>query len=427
MEELDVEGLFWLATNPGDQVAGRLRFDSANGGELNLIGAYHEITEWNHEFAPARIHGVAGKKLLTLDDCYLIQTSSQYPGILQERYRAPIVFAGAHFDENQSLEFSAVHLRLLYLEHWVGRSGTNINIIPGENSSGIGQIQITVTPLEKLTSCTDISDLELSFNNNFHPDPIVETTITQSCTLGFGFPEAQSLQEALKVCTALQNLLTIGVDSPSSVTSVSLSCADLTHQSQTGETIPAQVSLHAQFRGGHTATEAKVIHPLQMLFTFDDIGGIDGVARWLKTSAKFEPVINSLLSQQYLPLTYIDNRFLNIVVAAEALERIRRNQQNLNFAKTLANLIQYAGDAFKTLVGDIDLWVSRVVRARINNVVHRGLHENDEPHLYLLSESVYFLVVLCLLRECGVSKETLSNFQHHGRFTFLAGQLRRSL
>ena len=280
MEELDVEGLFWLATNPGDQVAGRLRFDSANGGELNLIGAYHEITQWNHEFAPARIHGVAGKKLLTLDDCYLIQTSSQYPGILRERYRAPIVFAGAHFDENQSLEFSAVCLRLLYLEHWVGRSGTDINIIPSENSNGSEQIQITVTPLEKLTSCTDIGDLELSFINSFHPDPIVETTITQSCAFGFRFQEAQPLQETLKVCTALQNLLTIGVDSPSSIVSVSLSCADLTHHATTGGTVPIQVSLYAQFRGSHTSAETKTIHPFEMLFTFDDIDGLDGVAKW---------------------------------------------------------------------------------------------------------------------------------------------------
>ena len=29
MENLDIEGLFWLAKKPDDKVAGRLRFDAA--------------------------------------------------------------------------------------------------------------------------------------------------------------------------------------------------------------------------------------------------------------------------------------------------------------------------------------------------------------------------------------------------------------
>ena len=59
---------------------------------------------------------------------------------------------------------------------------------------------------------------------------------------------------------------------------------------------------------------------MQMLFTFDDIGGLDGVAKWLETSSKFRPVIDSLLSDWYLPTTYTDNRLLNSIIAAEALE-----------------------------------------------------------------------------------------------------------
>jgi hypothetical protein len=47
----------------------------------------------------------------------------------------------------------------------------------------------------------------------------------------------------------------------------------------------------------------------------------------------------------------------------------------------------------------------------------------DAPSLHLLSESVYFLVALCLLRECGASDATLAKIQQHQRFIWLAGRL----
>ena len=37
MEELDIDGLFWLADKPDDRVAGRLTFAAANGAKLNLM------------------------------------------------------------------------------------------------------------------------------------------------------------------------------------------------------------------------------------------------------------------------------------------------------------------------------------------------------------------------------------------------------
>ena len=72
MKSLDVEGLFWLSTEPQNEVAGRLTFDATNGEQLSLIGAFHELSEFGDLPAePVRIQGVAGKKPLTLDECLL--------------------------------------------------------------------------------------------------------------------------------------------------------------------------------------------------------------------------------------------------------------------------------------------------------------------------------------------------------------------
>ena len=48
MEELDVDGLFWLACQPDEKVAGRLKFDAANGAKLNLIGSFHKLPSSGH-------------------------------------------------------------------------------------------------------------------------------------------------------------------------------------------------------------------------------------------------------------------------------------------------------------------------------------------------------------------------------------------
>ena len=60
------------------------------------------------------------------------------------------------------------------------------------------------------------------------------------------------------------------------------------------------------------------------------------------------------------------------------------------------------------MIGDIDSWATLVVRTRNEHVVHRG--RNGDPHgelLYWLTCALYVLIVLCLLRECGVPKEHL--------------------
>ncbi len=89
----------------------------------------------------------------------------------------------------------------------------------------------------------------------------------------------------------------------------------------------------------------------------------------------------------------------------------------------METLTREAGETCSFLVGDVEKWIRLVVRTRNDVMVHRGLDEGDEPDFYLLSESLYFLVVLCLLRECGVSDDTLSGVQENHRVRWLSNQM----
>ena len=433
MEELNVEGLFWLVDQPDDKVAGRLRFDVANGAELSLIGAFHQLpSSGTHDLTDVfstrddhvRILGVAGKRLLTLEQCSHAGTKMEIPGIIAERYFPRFILSGAHFEDREPLEFSAIHIELRNLENWVWRSGINVEVKRNDAGSGISEIQVNFKPPSKLVLPTEIGDLELEHTYRFRPDPVLKTTIAQGCSIGLRFSAPYALVDAIRIANDLQDLLTVGVHSPSSFRKVTVSHSNLLRKLPSGKEVPELIGVYAQSRGSNVQLPEKSIHPAQMLFTFDDIGGLDGVANWLKTSTKFAQVVDSLLSHWYLPTFYTDNRLLNTIIAAEALERIRRQQQDINFSDALHSLIELAGAPFRELVEDVDAWVKEIVQARINNLVHRGLHGNLEGHrMYDLSESLYFLVVLCLLRESGIAEQTLAKMQEHRRFKTLAENL----
>ena len=370
-----------MDAKPENQVAGRLKFDVMNGAELELIGNFEGLKApqpWLDDLeGPFRIHGAAATKLLTLVDCLRTSWSIQIPGIEQERYHVPLVLTNAYFNEGQPLEFSAVRLQLHHLEHWVGKTGTTIDSTPDEESSRMRQVQITHTPLKKMAVCTDVGEIELTFGYTLKPsptsafkaEPIVEATITQHNTLGFRFTALQPLENALKICTALQNMVTIGVNAPVLVKDVSLEHPDWLANSPNRTVIPRKLTLYTQFQGTHSPREDKSIHTREMLFTFDDIGGLEGVAKWLKVAEKYSVAIGPLMNQWYIPQTTLENRFLQCLHGAETLVRIRSQKQNIGkFNKHLLSLTDEAGSAFTALVGDVHRWISKVILSTVFSI-----------------------------------------------------------
>ncbi len=423
MDNIDLEGVFWLAANPDEKVAGRLKVDGQREMELDLIGSFFDPrgAEANGPMEPVRIQGIAGNKSLTLDNCLQTGQTIRGYGITQERYHVPVVFDGAHFDETEVLEFNELRLRLQHLEHWVGYSKVKVEY--PKNQYGSYQLRVDHSPTQRMAMKTNFGELELLFNYTARTQSF-EFAIEEHRELKVGFHRPQSLEQVLQVCSALQDLVTMGVDSPTSVVDVTVFHSNMKGSLVPGEVFRQPISLYTQYPGSYLHKKQKIIIGPNMLFTFDDIGGLKGVDSWLEISTKFQPVIGALMNSWYLPLIYLENRFFNVITAAETLERIRLQEQIFPFRVALNSLANRAGSTFMALVDDVDAWINKVVATRVKNVVHRGLHESEDPDLYLLSESVYFLVVLCLLRECGVAEEILANFKRHRRFRWLAGKLR---
>ena len=102
-----------------------------------------------------------------------------------------------------------------------------------------------------------------------------------------------------------------------------------------------------------------------MLFTYDGLGGLSGIGRWLTMAKKFRPVTGILMSRWYESDLYVELQFFSMVTAAETFARIRRQEQNFKFKTALETLAGHAGAPFQSVVDDVDSWAKCVVRTRI--------------------------------------------------------------
>ena len=416
MEHLDIEGLFWLPEKNDDKIPGRLTFHPKDGAELDLIGAFHDIQEFmNVTDPPMRVHGVAGGKYITLDRCLVTNSQIQWPGIAREKYRVGVILSGALIAENEGLEFSIVRCRLRHLNQWIGRTGTKVDMHRDDRKGVFSRVDITNIPLDDIVVSTDIGELLLKFSYSLKGDPLVNIGIEQGCDFELRPQIPMSLEKMVSVCNALKDLVTIGVGTASSIEKITLA----------RPTFKESIDVYAPFIGSSDMS-TKTPHPREMLFTFDDIGGITAMGRWANLFGKYDIVINTLLSHTYSEQIYADIRFFNSITAAEALARIHSGRQNLKLDYELEAMTAHAGSVFESLVGDVEQWIKEVVKTRTNNVIHRGLHEGETPRLFLLAESLYFLIVISLLRECHIPETVLSNISSHSRFRWLAKQLREA-
>ena len=91
----------------------------------------------------------------------------------------------------------------------------------------------------------------------------------------------------------------------------------------------------------------------------------------------------------------------------------------------LARVTEYAGTDFGDFVGDPELWVRVVVLLR-NRLTHHDPNQaiqRQTGDLSTITESLYLLVMIALLRECDIPDEVIARFRSSRRVSFVQGQL----
>jgi ApeA N-terminal domain 1 len=443
MQSIDSLGLFWLPDQDGDRLSGRLLFDPANGGiNLSLVGAFDNAAA--DVGGPAiRIFGWLGNNPVTLESCYSKGSTFGSPGVGESSYHANRMFAGHHV-ESELQEFQSAEATFSYADTWVGHSGIKVeNDYWRDQSEPASIYTATYTPIAHTEQSFDCGHIQLGYRWEPGGDPIRGISMRQWPVFTLRYDEPHSLEEIMRDVRLVQNLMTLCVDAPVHLDKLILKHPDVHMVMLDGSDSGAERAI--EFISSpipYIDPEARQVrHPYQMLLTFEELGGLPTIARWLDIAPKFQRALNSLMSVKYAEQMFAENRLMNATYGAEAFHRLTQNERYMEptqfqqlldayiestpdehhgwlrgrvrndppLVKRLTKLAGQAGPAIRPTIGKRDRWSWTLSRVR-NALTHLNADspEFDGGDLVFLTESVYAVVRICMLLDCGLPINTLT-------------------
>jgi ApeA N-terminal domain 1 len=121
-EAFTVQGAWWEPASPDQQASGSFTWDPSSGGELDLMGFFHDESG-SHSNWRGVLHGVAEQDEFTLIDCREVAFTFQSPGVLRQRLH-PFggVLVGVMVPDVKQPVFDRVTLEIDHLAELSGRS-----------------------------------------------------------------------------------------------------------------------------------------------------------------------------------------------------------------------------------------------------------------------------------------------------------------
>lgn len=454
MEKYEGNGIFWKKDNPSISLAGHFSYDPEDCSTVELIGG---------------LLGGAGTLRATPDTTTLCGATSDKKlillfaahaglsvgsGLASERYKSLLVLEGADCDTLDRANFDEVEVELDLLPTWVG--GPKFSFDHQPRSAKVPE-RIGVTLVPRLGEIASEGGLRVALESRWGQisDDLERVEITQRFVLSIAYPVERDVQDVLEDVGHVQSLITIAMDSPCRLRRVSGYRRDITRKIGTSE-YPQPVEMLIRERYGRMPDQQK--NPWGLI-GFEAIGGLLGIVRWIQSARHFRAVIGALLSIRYMPDMFLENRFDNVIGAAEAFHRMSFDnhvQDKAEFKTQVSTIVSAVPDQYRDwlrsilryaneprlrhrliqmcemvspvmeeLVGEVELW-AKVVATLRNRLTHPDdtvAFEWEPADVLYLGESVYILVASCLLVSCGVEPPTLMAMFGSPRIMNLNGQV----
>jgi hypothetical protein len=279
---------------------------------------------------------------------------------------------------------------------------------------------LTLDTWEKQVTDVDGGTLALGQSSGIRGDGLRERTLTQTCSVSWRFGRDLSLADAVDLSSDLQDLVSIGTSRVAAFEYVHLCHRDLADESISGTRVEHPVRLLVPWLA-QRQPDKRPPHPSDMAFTYDDIGGIAGIARWLAIAARYRSMLGHVMNTRYVKML-VDAKFSFRVAALQALHREWTGREPY-FKIALTELAELAGAPFTRLVSDPIGWCENVKDERNNIARHAGrqVHRNSADLLYA-SDASCWLFVLCLMRLSGFPEIAFDRTLRCPEFVWLAGR-----
>ena len=435
MDTLRAAGDWWMPEMADHKVPGVLKYDFSDAGRLTLIGGLRRpehlaepepmpdgatrITVSQDLIEAAgnygRLHGECEGKAYTLDGCFQLSSRGKMFGPTNEEViYVNHVYQGVWFSADDEAAGDTLDFAVDGLSEWVAKSGMVLTVdhSPAEGEPW-AELQATPLPDRKAAlpgggEATLSQRLSYSFGN--------PASISESFGLRFRYPNTVAVEDLVDAASDIQDLVSIATDRSAQFGPVAVSRPDTVDHPGGGSFI-----VWSAWTALRKASD-KPLRASDLFFSLDDLGGMDGVAEWMKVAEKYRTALGRIMATKYAERMYVSDRFLNRVVALEGFDRIDTGKSTGRaFAASIRRCIDLAGPQFLTLVNDPDKWATELKHHR-NELAHhygRRMRQAAEESLYI-GNGAFWLFVFCLLREASVADAVFDKITAHQELQFLA-------
>jgi hypothetical protein len=396
MDSIDVKGYFRFPDQPEEAgVPGQFVFSTADGGSLSLIGTLSSIGR-----QPSRVVGEAEGQSYTLEDCLQgFSTYAPFPG--KQSLLVQRVIAGAAYAKDEPVTADQFSVELVNLTSWAGTAGYAEAIRDGEGLQSKGRWTLSSEPIELLSVSIPAGTLKLGQSRGLKGDGITSRTLTQAAWFRVEFKGILPLADVIDFASDLQDLVSIGTNRSAAFKHFRLWHPNFYRETPDGRKVRLPVDYLTEWIA-RPDEQKRPPTEHDMAFTFAELGGMDGVAKWLEVAAKYRSILGQIMNTRYERRMFVQDRLLDRVAALEAFHREWKHtgKKTVWLVNRLTELAALAGNPFTELVGDVQAWCRRVKKERDNIAHHKGrpAHQNSGD-MYFSAEATYWLFVLCMLRQ----------------------------
>ncbi|GGA35826.1 HEPN domain-containing protein [Okeania sp. KiyG1] len=336
MENIEYSGYWWLPLKEDEKIAGKpekkihgtLTFTNDEGIKLRLKGSF--TGELEH-LIPI-ILGFADRKIITLCrslNCFSTISSS---GFSSQEYISDLALIGRHFTSNpDKIFFHKAKVQYSYLSDWADLPRIREEPkLPYQDKEE--ELRFIYTCPETIEGTT--KDGKFSLDYSYSNKSFVNIDFKQFASFIIQPKnEKLSLKDFhSKFIHPLNNFLTFATDRANSITKLEVYSydgdvnVDIENTHYKKEQFPIEAIYNTYYPD--RKEQGRLLYKHEMLFSISDIDNLPStLERWFDSWEKLASIFNLFFSIRYKPDMYLENKFVNLVQAAESYHRRKYNRR----------------------------------------------------------------------------------------------------
>lgn len=427
-------GDWCLPGAPNGHVAGTLLIGADDSIELELMAF---LTDGHPDNRYPVVLGTTREGgLVTLQGVLQVGSDARSSRALPEPVRfeklaAHYAYIGAHLATPSDRAFRQATFSFTDMYEWVGDSGFRLDLgaLPG--------VAISYDPPPEPVARLDFGTVSISQGWSTISDGLRSRGIARNVAFRVAMDEPHPLEEWLStVVQPLRHFMTFATERPNEVTELTFA-----HPDQESEPVPDQIGV--RYERVSTVTPSDPPRHWEFLIDCAKLGEELPVllTRWFELMDKIGAVIDRFFAPRYRPVTFIENRFLDVIEAAEGYHRATSTNEVLpkkEHKHRVASIVEHAPEEHKdwlkeqlansnepTLrdrlaqlhervaaivapaISSASDYVGPVVDVR-NALIHPGTRGRPMPtgrEVWRMTERTTLLLTACLLQDLGFSDE----------------------